>query len=143
MRGEKGKFIKGHSGNPRGKAPGTRHKATLAALALLEGEAEALSRKAVDLALAGDTTALRLCLERIAPPLKEQPISGVELPEISDPSDILEAINEVGRLLASGEILPGQAAALCNVFEQSRKHFETAELDERIKKLEEATNAKS
>jgi len=32
----------------------------------LEGEAEALTRKAVELALEGDVTALRLCLDRIA-----------------------------------------------------------------------------
>jgi hypothetical protein len=53
-------------GNP-GKPKGTRHKATRAALALLDGEAEALTRQAVTMALEGDTTALRLCLERIAP----------------------------------------------------------------------------
>ena len=48
-------------GNP-GKPKGTRHKATQAALTLLDGEAEGLTRKAVELALGGDTTALRLCL---------------------------------------------------------------------------------
>ncbi|WP_443217147.1 DUF5681 domain-containing protein [Seohaeicola sp. 4SK31] len=56
-------------GNP-GKPKGARHKATQAALALLDGEAEALTRQAVTMALGGDTTALRLCLERIAPPRK-------------------------------------------------------------------------
>ncbi len=35
--------------------------------ALLDGEAEALTRKAIDLALAGDTVALRLCMERVCP----------------------------------------------------------------------------
>ena len=54
--------------------PGTRHKATLAALALLNGEAEGLTRKAVELALAGDVTALRLCLERLVPPCREAPV---------------------------------------------------------------------
>ncbi len=39
---------------------GARHKATVAAEALLDGEAEALTRKAVEMALAGDGTALRL-----------------------------------------------------------------------------------
>src|SRR5215217_606904 len=53
-------------GNP-GRPPGARNKATLAALALLEGEAEALTRRCVELALAGDVTALRLCLERLLP----------------------------------------------------------------------------
>ncbi len=49
------------AGNP-GKPKGTRHKATQAALALLDGEAEALTRQAVTMALDGDATALRLCL---------------------------------------------------------------------------------
>ena len=63
-------FQKGQSGNPEGKPKGTRHKATQAASLLLEGELDALTRKAIDMALEGDTTALRLCLERIIPPLK-------------------------------------------------------------------------
>src|SRR3954462_15113406 len=53
-------------GNP-GRPAGARNRATLAPLALLEGEAEALTRRCVELALAGDTTALRLCLERLLP----------------------------------------------------------------------------
>ncbi len=62
------------TGNP-GKPKGARHRATQAALALPEGEAEALTRKAVEAALAGDVSALRLCLDRIAPPRKDAPVS--------------------------------------------------------------------
>ncbi len=69
-----GKFKKGQSGNPAGKPIGARHKTTLAVQALLDGEAESLTRKAVELALAGDITALRLCLERIAPARKDYPV---------------------------------------------------------------------
>jgi hypothetical protein len=60
-----GQFAPGCSGNPAGKKAGARHQATKAALALLSG---GLTRKAVELALAGDVTALRLCLERLVPP---------------------------------------------------------------------------
>ena len=49
-----GSFRKGHSGNPAGRRPGTRNKATESAELLLEGEAEALTRKAVALASDGD-----------------------------------------------------------------------------------------
>jgi hypothetical protein len=75
--GEKqgGRFQKGHSGNPRGKPREARHRSTLAAEVLLDGEAEQLTRKAVELALGGDTTALRLCLDRIIPPRRERPVS--------------------------------------------------------------------
>ncbi|MAI63112.1 MAG: hypothetical protein CBB87_11650 [Micavibrio sp. TMED27] len=69
-RKQDGTFKKGVSGNPSGKPRGTRHKATQAALYLLEGESEVITRKAVELALGGDVTALRLCLERIVPALK-------------------------------------------------------------------------
>src|SRR5260370_6780136 len=61
-------FVKGQSGCPAGKPKGARHRSTLAAEALLDGEAEQLMRKTVELALGGDTIALRLCLDRIIPP---------------------------------------------------------------------------
>ncbi len=68
-RKQDGRWPKGHSGNPAGKKPGTRNATTLAAQMLLEGEAEALMRKAVEKALDGDgdIAALRLCLERLIP----------------------------------------------------------------------------
>src|SRR3954452_9238818 len=62
-----GQFRKGKSGNPSGKPKGARHQTTLAIEKLLEGEAEEIGRKAIELANAGDTVALRLCLERIPP----------------------------------------------------------------------------
>ena len=45
-----------------------------AAAAFLAGESEALTRRAVELALAGDPTAMRLCLERILPPCRERAV---------------------------------------------------------------------
>ncbi|MEM1152189.1 MAG: DUF5681 domain-containing protein [Pseudomonadota bacterium] len=67
-------FKKGQSGNPAGKPKGTRHRATRAVEALMEGEADAITRKAIDAALAGDMTAIKLCLDRIAPPRKGAPV---------------------------------------------------------------------
>ena len=69
-----GHFSKGTSGNPAGQPLGSRNHATLLMESLLEGEAEQLTRKAIELALAGDITALLLCLERLIPPRKDRPI---------------------------------------------------------------------
>jgi uncharacterized protein DUF5681 len=68
-------FEKGRSGNPAGRRTGCRNKANIAAVALLEGEPEAPTRKAVERALIGDPTAMRLCVERILPPCRERTVN--------------------------------------------------------------------
>src|SRR3984893_17667185 len=67
-------FEKGRSGDPLGRRVGCRNKTTIAAAALLVGEAESLTRKAVELALVGDPTALRLCIERVLPQCRERAV---------------------------------------------------------------------
>src|SRR5689334_11133102 len=69
-----GQFSKGASGNPSGRPPGSRNKATLLMESMLENEAEKLTRQVIKMALKGDITALRLCLERLIPPRKDRPI---------------------------------------------------------------------
>jgi hypothetical protein len=54
---------------------------------LLEGEAEALTRKAVELALGGDPAALRLCLYRLIAPHRE-PLVPLALPPMRKPADL-------------------------------------------------------
>jgi len=98
------------TGNP-GKPKGTRHKATQAALALLDGEAEALTRQAVTMALGGDTTALRLCLERIAPPRRDAPVT-FDLPPMETARDAAKAAGAVLGAVAEGELTPGEGASL-------------------------------
>ena len=107
-------FVKGRSGNPTGRRYGSRNKKTLAAAVLLDGEAEALTRKAVELALAGDPTALRLCIERILPPCRERPVR-FTLPPIESSEDISAAMNAVTAALARGIITPGEAERIANV----------------------------
>ena len=123
-------------GNP-GKPKGTRHKATRAALALLEGEGEALTRKAVELALEGDTTALRLCLERITPPRRDAPIS-LTLPSLKSAKQAAEAAAAIVEAVASGELTPTEGAHVMALIETYRRTFETTELEARVAVLEGA-----
>ena len=51
---EKTQFEPGQSGNPAGRPKGSRNRSTLVLEAIFEGEAEKLSRKAIELALDGD-----------------------------------------------------------------------------------------
>ena len=111
-------FQPGKSGNPAGKPAGARHRATLAAEALLDGEAEALTRKAIDLALAGDPIALRLCLDRILPPRRERPLR-FALPELRSAEDAGAAMAAILAAVASGNTClaeAGEFAKLVDAF---------------------------
>ena len=129
-------FPKGVSGNPAGRPAGSRNKATVLALQLLEGEAEALTRKAVEQALEGDTTALRLCLERLVPPRKGRPIE-LELPAITSTEDLAPAFAALVAALARGDLTPDEAQTVGTLLEQHSRVLETADLERRVKALEE------
>ena len=128
-------FQPGQSGNPKGRPRGCRHRATVAAEALLDGEAEGLTRKAIELALAGDTTALRLCLERILPPRKDRPVQ-LELPPIEGVQDLARATMVLLGAVAAGELTPAEAGEVAKLVEAHRRTIETVELEERLRRLE-------
>ena len=128
-------FGKGQSGNPAGKAKGTRNATTLALEALLDGQATALTQKAIDLALTGDMAALRLCMDRILPPRKDRPVTFM-LPPIECAQDAAATVSAVLAAVASGELTPADAGEIAKLIESYVKAFEVAELDARIKKLE-------
>ena len=135
-RKQRGKpFAKGVSGNPQGRPKGARHKATMAAQALLDGEAESLTRKCVEMAMAGDTTALRLCMERLVPAVKSRAVS-LSLPVIETPADILKAQAVAIQAMAVGEITPDEAATVATVLDAKRKAIETVELERRVSEIE-------
>jgi hypothetical protein len=122
-------------GNP-GKQKGTRHRVTLAMQDLLEGESEALTRKAVELALAGDPVALRLCLDRLLPVLRERPVS-VVLPPVTTSKDAVAASAALIQAVASGEIAPGEARELGRLIELHLKAVEVHEFESRLSTLEQ------
>ena len=126
-----GTFGPGNAGKPTGR----RHRATQAALALLDGEAEALTRKAVELALGGDGTALRLCLERIAPPRRDAPVT-FPLPRMQSARDAAKAAAAVLGAVAEGDITPTEGATIAALIETYRRTLETTELEARVAALE-------
>ena len=130
-----GRFTEGNPGRPRG----ARHKATRAALALLDGEAEALTRQAVTMALEGDSTALRLCLERIAPPRKDAPVT-FTLPPMQSAADAAKAAAGVLGAVAGGDLTPTEGAHVMTLVETYRRTLETTELEARVAALEGGEN---
>lgn len=132
-------FQKGQSGNPDGRPKGSRNATTLALETLLDGQAEALTQKAVELALAGDMAALRLCLDRILPPRRDRPVA-FEFPPINSPNEAAATISAVLAAVASGELTPAEATEVGKLVDLYVKTVETADLAERLDRLERMTN---
>jgi hypothetical protein len=128
-----GKFIKGQSGNVKGRPRGVVDK-RLQYQELFQANAPDLVQKVTDLALEGDTTALRICIDRIVPPLRamEQPVN---LDGLS--GSLSEQSNQILLAIADGKLSPGEGASLLGALTSHSKIIETTELIERIDKLEQ------
>ena len=120
-----------------GSKKGSRHRVTRAVEELLEGEHEKLTRKAIDLALDGDGMALRLCLDRIAPPRKDSPVS-FDLPPIRSADDALAASSALLAAVAGGEVTPDEAGRVMALLTSHRQLVETSDLEGRIAALEKS-----
>lgn len=95
------KFQPGASGNPKGKKIGTLNKRTQLSK-LIEPYAEELVNKAVELALSGDTMALRLCIERLIPKATDKSVTFVMPDLTSVPHD--KILPELLRTLTGQEL---------------------------------------
>jgi len=107
----------------------------MAALALLDGEAESLTRQAVTMALGGDVVALRLCLERIAPPRRDVPVV-FALPAMQSAADAATAAAAVLGAVAGADLTPTEGATIMGLVEVYRRTLETTELEARVAALE-------
>lgn len=126
------KYQRGQSGNPKGRPKGIKDKRH-GLRELLQPHVPALVQQAVDLALAGDTTALRLCLERVIPPLSaESPPAHIE----AQAGDRAKAGEAVLANAFSGQISAGVAQQLLGALRTQSSIVEVEDLAERIEALE-------
>jgi hypothetical protein len=131
-----GRYKPGESGNPGGRPPGSRNKATESAELLLEGEAEALTRKAVELALGGDPMALRLCLDRLIPLRRGRKVQLANVPPVESIAELSPTMAAITMAATTGEITPGEAAELARVVEIYARAVEVTDFDRRLRELE-------
>ena len=128
-------FRPGQSGNPRGRPQGSRHKTSMAIDALLDGDAERLTRKAIEMALGGDGPAMRLCLDRIAPARKDRPVP-FTLPTLETAADAKDAAAAIVRAVADGDLTPSEAAELSKLLDNFIRVLEATDVQARLEALE-------
>ena len=101
----------------------------------LDGEAEGLVRKAVEMAYAGDALAMRLCLERTIAPRRDRP-EPFHLPPVENAADLAPAMAAVMAAAARGIITTGQAAEMASVIATRLRALEADEFNRRLLMVE-------
>ena len=133
----RGQFTKGTSGNPAGRPRGSRNRSTVLLESMLEGEAQPLARKVIELAKKGDMQAMRLCLDRILPPRKDRLID-LSLPPVENPAQLSAALSTVIEAVGAGRLTPSEGEILANILAVKSKFISDRDLEMRLEQLEQA-----
>jgi Family of unknown function (DUF5681) len=121
---------KGQSGNPAGRPLGSRNKTTVLMQNLLDGEAEAIGRKVIEMAKGGDMAAIRVCMDRLAPARRGAAIS-CELPPVETRGGAVAAMAAIIAAVAAGDVTPAEAASLARVIDRYMFARSLAEFEQR------------
>jgi hypothetical protein len=109
-------FQRGQSGNPAGRPPGARNKATILLEDLIESDGEALTRQFIEQAKRGHARALSCLMGIILPKRKGAPIE-IDLPPLEQASDAPVAIAAIISAVCGGELTPDEGISLTRMVE--------------------------
>jgi Family of unknown function (DUF5681) len=127
-------FEKGQSGNPAGRPPGSRNKATILAESMFQGEAEAIIRLAIDKAKQGDMTAIRLCLERVFPRLRDR-ATLFDLPPINGAPEALAAMTTIVNGVRGGDLTAAEGSDLSKLVDHYLRALEAKDFEQRLEAM--------
>ncbi|MCH9048934.1 MAG: hypothetical protein IH836_08375, partial [Proteobacteria bacterium] len=126
------KFKPGESGNPDGRPKGAKDKRTQYR-ELFEPHADALIQKAIDLALAGDTTCLKMCIDRLVSPFRAKNAT-VTLDDIE--GSLTEKGEKIITAMGNGEVTPADTSSMLSALAAQARIIEIEELEKRVSDLE-------
>jgi hypothetical protein len=133
-------FVKGQSGNPAGRRPGSRNKVTQLVEEMVEGRAETLTKEMLDHACLGNPTALRICFGQLMPQRRGAPVP-ISLPPVETLADLDKWSIAILNGIASGEMNAAEAVELMKVVESVSRRLKAAETDARVARLEQVVAA--
>lgn len=128
-------FKPGKSGNPAGRPKGIKDRRVALREKLLP-HADQLIEMVTTFAKSGDMAAMKIVMDRIIPPLKEEPIH-MTIPKIESAVDCTQAQAAVVNAVAAGDMLPSEGQAISSLIEAQRRAFETTELAQQMRDLHE------
>jgi hypothetical protein len=135
-RGKDGKFVAGVSGNANGRPKGVPNRSTLMFQGLVDEQGLALIKKAVEMALGGDSAVMRMLLGLLLPPRRDRHVA-LDLPEIRSAEDALNASRTVVEAIAVGTLTPSEGGELARAIEAHAKLYAAVEIERGITELEQ------
>jgi hypothetical protein len=120
----------------KGRQRGSRNKRTKL-MELMEDHGEAMIKQCQILALNGDPTALRLCVERLIPPCRASR-NQFRLPPMKTMADLGEVLPAVAREVARGRLSAQDGEAFSRMIETQRRTIESEEFEKRLRVIEKA-----
>jgi hypothetical protein len=121
----------------RGRPRGSRNQRTLALEALFAGESEAIARKAITLALAGDPICLRMLIDRIAPAPRGRLVEVPGFPRIQSLDDVPAAMAFLAAAVARGDLTADEASDMASIIEKFTNACSAVDQEQRLRALEE------
>ena len=137
LRNVEGQFLKGQSGNPAGKPPGARNRATIVAEQLFDNASGEVSKEALAQALNGNSAVLRLIVTRLIGPRRHRE-SGFAMPLLQSAADVAPAIAAIAAAAAEGAISTAEASEMSQVVERYTRALAADEIETRLRRLESA-----
>jgi len=125
----------------RGRPRGSKNKSTQVCSELLEQNAQLLIRKCIFMAAQGDRVALRLCLERLLPARRAQPVRFAKL-RARTAAQIADSYGSLLGDISAGRLTPDEGQHIAGILESQRKALETADLERRLEALEQKAGSR-
>jgi hypothetical protein len=129
-------FEPGVSGNANGRPAGSKNRSTLLFQGMVDEQGPALIKKAVQMALEGDSAVMRTLLALLLPPRKDRHVT-FELPAVASAEDALNASRLVIAAVADGRLTPSEGAELAKALEVHIRLHTTVELEQGLATLEQ------
>lgn len=128
-----------------GRTTGTPNRRTMASRRDLEARADPLGflvevldgkvMNGVTPTLADRMAAARELRRVLVPDCRERPLA-MHLPPVMSAADLPAAFSAMLKAVSEGEITPSEARSVVDILEGARKAYETADLADRVAKLE-------
>jgi hypothetical protein len=118
----------------RGRPKGSRNKVK-PGQTLLDEYADPVMRKCLAMALQGNQSAMRMCMERISP-ARRGAIVTMNLPPIKTAADVEKAAESVTQAIQHGELTPAGGGTMMYILESRSRVIERVQLERRLEKLE-------